>query len=143
MNQLAWRTMTHLERIKANLLADIRWTERAIVALDDHDAWKEDDKKDGHSTATFIRARLERGVKLGQCMTSDYYRGRARAIVQKYETELLQIALFKAQADADNFTKQAQEATKQADLARAKVVEITKELQRGVTWRPYSLPKFH
>jgi len=117
----------NFQTIKEKSLADQQWLERALLVLDANKLWRDDDQKDGSYMASWVRNQLERKVKLGHCLTSDYWCGRARAVVQKYAKELLQVAYEKAKADASLYAEKAKAARKRAKQLEKEISQIVEQ----------------
>lgn len=109
--------------IREKILTNQAWLERAVLALDAAQRWREDDRKNGQYLAAWCRKQLTRRQALGKCLTADVYVGNARSLVQKYCAELLQISLDKALRDAKFHAAKAKQA-------RARVRAIRRHLDK-------------
>ncbi len=108
------------ETIRRNTLLNQAWLERAVLVLDARQAWDEEDVKKGTGAyiAQWIRRQRQNKVDLGKCLTSDIWVGRARFIVQKYTTVLMQYALEKAERDFDWHAEQAKRCYERVESLR-------------------------
>lgn len=86
--------------IEKNLLRDMKWVERAVVTLDEANAWKnDDDRRIGSYMANWLRREKPQGQE--NHLTGQYV-DRGRRLVLGYIEELLRLSL---QATKDRIKK--------------------------------------
>ncbi len=126
------RTMK-FEEMQEKVLTDQDWLEKALLVLDENKLWLDKDQKDGPYLAGWVRGQLKAKVKLGKCLTSDYWAGRARAIVKDYSKQLLQLAYEKANKQAESFAEKAKQAKATAKALEKEIAKVVAAELKEIT----------
>lgn len=122
----------NLDEIRKNVLENPKWTERAIVALDDEGYWNDEDRRMGSYIAEWIRN--HQNLPAGERVTGDRWEGTARGFALKYINELLLIAYKNMVTKANRLKKaaaklvlKAEEIEEQADALEHEIELLQEE----------------
>lgn len=97
------------KKMKQLVLTRPDWLEKAVISLDNSNAWTEEDAPNGTYYANWIRRQEENNVPEGERLTNDKWRGKARNLVQNYIPQLMHLAIQQSIAKIENLEVEIEE----------------------------------